>query len=77
MSLLDEAISESGPSNGCHTCKWLPTLPPKDRAEIDAAFADPRPQHAALARVIQRHYKDAPSEYSITRHRQGKCSGTR
>ena len=77
MSLADEAIAESGPGVGCHTCLWIASLSKAKRAEVEEAMADPRPQHAALARVLRRHYPDAPSEYSISRHRSGRCNGTR
>jgi len=78
MSLLDEAIAESYRGPRCSVGDWLRSLPSKERAEVEEAMADPRPQHAALARAIRARWSDAPGVEPLTRHRKKGCAcGTR
>lgn len=74
MSLLDDAMAAGRKGPVCSAGAWLATLTAKERAEVIEALDDPRPTHAALARVIKARWPEAPGADPITRHRKQECA---
>lgn len=68
--LMDEIHAElDAKTVYCHTCKAIARLDDKDRADVNAAFADPSIPAIAIMRVLNRRGAGL-SESGVLRHRR-------
>ena len=73
MGLLDE-IKSARPKVGgrCSIPMFLDSLSDKDRADVEAALADPTIAATAIAKVLQARGHNM-SASTLQRHRRGAC----
>lgn len=74
MTLLDDigaAQRRPGPK-GCGVSSVLASLDAKDRADLEAALADPTYQGQAIARALTARGFDVAG-LTVQRHRNGVC----
>lgn len=75
MGKLADAVAAEQVPKGiiCTVTEILETLDKEDRAECEALLANPRVQHAALARAITAAYGMEISATTVGRHRKNGC----
>jgi hypothetical protein len=78
MGLLDDIAKESRPAPVvCSVAVVLDDLPDADRAELEAALADPVTYtHRAITRVLNRRGYDMHDK-RVANHRKGECACAR
>jgi len=73
---LSEALAaerNTRPGPRCGVCRLMDNLCEEDRAELDAALADPDFKGAAIARAIKAEGLADFQAQQINRHRRGDC----
>jgi hypothetical protein len=73
-SLVEMALAGQTKGPTCRTGEWLTEITKAERAEVEAALADARVQHASLWRAVKARWPKAPGPDSFTRHRKQECA---
>ena len=78
MGLLDEIGEEQARTqpNRCPVAKVLPEMAKDDRADLEAALANPALRHVAIARALDRRGHRV-SDKAIAAHRGESCACSR
>jgi len=78
VGLLDEITAEQEKTqpNRCPVAKVLPDLSKEDRADLEAAMANPALRHVAIARALDSRGLRV-GEKGIASHRKGDCACAR
>lgn len=74
-NFISEARAISGQNIGrCGAKALLDTLGEEARGSVEAAMKRPDITSTAIAAQLRRRMDSTPSEFTIRRHRNGKCS---
>lgn len=78
MGLLDDITTEQEKTqpNRCPVAKVMPDLSAEDRADLEAAMANPAIRHVAIARALEARGLRV-GDKGIAMHRKGDCACAR